>query len=443
MRKSILICCLVVFITGRAYAQTNPDIQAVLDRLDKLEDENHRLEDEIRELRGQLLAAKSTPESAERQSERLDVQENRTAELDQAKVAASQRYPVALTGMLLFNAFRNGNNGGTAEYPTTASLTRGAAVDGATLRQTVIGLNFKGPDLPWGGKASGSVYMDFFSGSTAPNNNLVRLRIATLDLNWKNTIITVGQDKPLISPREPESLAQVGISPLTGAGNLWDWNPQARIEQRFSLGDGMGLKAQAGVYETTENYSGVLPPEYAGTLERSRPSYEGRLEFFAGRNNWRIELAPGYHFGATRVAGYSLASNIASFDWLVRPVSRVEFTGEFFKGQDVAGLGALQGFTVQEPGIANAVHSHGEWGQIALFPASRFSFHVYAGDQSNRASDLIAGGVTRNFVYAGNLIWKLAPNVRAALEASQARTEYYGSILRLNNHYDLALAYLF
>jgi len=31
----------------------------------------------------------------------------------------------------------------------------------------------------------------------------------------------------------------------------------------------------------------------------------------------------------------------------------------------------------------------------------------------------------------------------AALEAAQTRTQYLGSALRLNNHYDLALAYLF
>jgi hypothetical protein len=40
-------------------------------------------------------------------------------------------------------------------------------------------------------------------------------------------------------------------------------------------------------------------------------------------------------------------------------------------------------------------------------------------------------------------MYKLAPNVLAALEAAQVRTEYLSSVLRLNNHYDLALAYLF
>jgi hypothetical protein len=344
--------------------------------------------------------------------------------------------------MLLFNAFRNGNYGGTAQDPPVASLAKSTAVDGGTLRQTVIGLHFNGPDLPGGGKASGSVYMDFFAGSTAPNNNLVRLRIATLDLVWKNTTISVGQDKPIISPREPESLAQVGVSPLTAAGNLWDWNPQARIEQRFAFNDISGLRAQLGVYETTENYPAVLPAEYSGTLERSRPSVEGRFEFFAGKNNWRVELAPGFHFGTTHVDSASIESHIGSFDWLVRPISRLAFSGEVFTGQDVAGLGALQGFTVSDEGV-KPVHTHGEWGQIALFPASRFSFHFYAGAQTNRASDLVVNSVTRNLVYAGNLIWKLAPNVRAAFEASQARTEFYGNMQRLNNHYDLALAYLF
>ena len=40
-------------------------------------------------------------------------------------------------------------------------------------------------------------------------------------------------------------------------------------------------------------------------------------------------------------------------------------------------------------------------------------------------------------------MYKLAPNVIAALEAAHTRTGYLPSLLRLNNHYDLALAYLF
>ena len=245
LKHSLAICSVAVAIAGTfarpAIAQSSPDLQAVLERLDKLEAEKSRLQDQIQELRTDLTTASKTAVSAQSAGpppdERLDVQENRTAELEQSKVGASQRFPVSLTGMLLFNAFENGHYSGTSEYPATAAQSRAAVSDGASLRQTVLGLKFNGPDLPGGGKASGSLYMDFFGGTSAPGNNLLRIRIATLDLTWKNTTISVGQNKPIISPREPTSLAQVGISPLTSAGNLWDWNPQVRIEQRFSLGD--------------------------------------------------------------------------------------------------------------------------------------------------------------------------------------------------------------
>jgi hypothetical protein len=445
LTKSLCLClCLLAVAMPRpAASQTNPDMQKIIQRLDQLEGENHKLLDEIHELRSELSAQNPAQPGTAPADERLAVQESRTAELAQSKVSSSQRFPISLTGMLLFNAFENGRYSGGSEYPVVAGLNSSPATDGATVRQTILGLKFDGPDLPGGGKASGSIYMDFFGGTSSPDNNLLRIRTAALDLTWKNTTVTVGQDKPLISPRDPSSLAQVGVAPLTAAGNLWLWNPQVRVEQRFTFGENTGLKAQAGVYETTETYSTTLPAEYAATLERSRPAYQGRFEFFHGNEHRRIEIAPGFSLGSTHVAGQSVQSRIASLDWLVRPFPLLEFSGEAFNGQDVAGLGALPGFTILPYETVIPVHSHGEWGQIALFPAPRLSFHVYTGEQYNRPSDIPPSGVQRNFVYAGNIMFKLAPNVLAALEAAQTRTQYLGSLLRLNNHYDLALAYLF
>ena len=342
LTKSLCLCLLAVAMPHPAAPQTNPDMQKIIDRLDKLEDENQKLLNEIQELRTELTTAKSAePPVPIPVEERLAVQESRTAELEQSKVSSSQRFPISLTGMLLFNAFTNGRNSGGAEYPETATLSPYPATDGGTVRQTILGLKFNGPDLPGGGKASGSIYMDFFGGTLAPGNNLLRIRTATLDLNWKNTTVTAGQDKPIISPRDPSSFAQVGVSPLTAAGNLWDWNPQVRVEQRFSFGENTGLKAQVGVYETTENYSTTLPFEYSATLERSRPAYQGRFEFFHGNDKRRIEIASGFSLGATHVASQSVQSRIASLDWLFRPFPLLEFSGEAFNGQNVGGLGAL------------------------------------------------------------------------------------------------------
>ncbi len=440
----------VLLLASAAHAQTESALDRILARLDKMEQDNRKLSDEVRSLRDELAILKTPPVSGSEPvtgspplQERIAVQEARADEMSQSKVESSQKSPVAITGMLLFNAFRNGKNAGTSQYPVVAAFNSGPTSSGASLRQTVLGLTFNGPSLPWGGKATGSVYMDFFAGSALPEDHIFHLRVATLDLNWRNTTIMVGQDKPIVAPREPDSLAQVGVSPLTAAGNLWDWQPQARIEQRFRLGENSGLRAQAGIYQTQELDANV-PAAYARTLERARPGYEGRVEFWHKAGVKRFEFAPGYHRSTTHVAGTSVDSRVFTFDGLLRPVQMVEITGALFRGQNVANLGALrQGFLILGPSQARAVHSTGGWAQIAIFPTPKLTFHLYGGQQSNRAADLLASSARRNFVYAGNLMYRLAPNILGSIEISQTRTDYLTQRIRLNNHYDLALAYLF
>src|SRR5205823_10055144 len=143
----------------------------------------------------------------------------------------------------------------------------------ASVRQTIVGLEFRGPTTVWGGKVRGSVYMDFFNPGT---NSAVRLRTGSVEVDWKSRSIMAGLEKPLFNPREPSSLAQVGVSPLTGAGNLWLWLPQIRAEQDFRFGADSGLRAQLGLVQTREigPYTGMVVPEAA------RPGLEGRFEVF-------------------------------------------------------------------------------------------------------------------------------------------------------------------
>jgi len=53
------------------------------------------------------------------------------------------------------------------------------------------------------------------------------------------------------------------------------------------------------------------------------------------------------------------------------------------------------------------------------------------------------GGISRNLGYAANIMYRLGTNVVTGFEASQVRTTYLGIGTRLNQHYDLAIAYLF
>jgi hypothetical protein len=434
-------------------AQEKSEFQQIIERLDRLEQENRSLSDEVRALRAELaahppgepaaaVAGATTPSPP--LEERAAIQERRTDELAQTKVEASQRFPVALTGMALFNAFLNGRASGGQQDPLTASPSDNRSVGGASMRQSIIGLTFHGPQIWGGGQVNGALYMDLWGGSANSLNHLVRLRVATVQIDWKNQSVVVGQDKPLISPREPNSLAQVAFSPLTAAGNLWLWQPQIRFEQRFSFGENAGLRAQASVYQTSEPASSV-PAEYQTTFAAARPALEGRFELWRKfGSGGRIEIAPGFHLSQTHVGGFSIPSDIFSIDWMIQPVSKIQFTGMFFRGENTAGIGGLpQGFTFLSDTKFRAVGAAGGWAQLSFLATKRLTLNAYSGQESNRAADLLMGQITRNFAYAANGIYHLASNVLVSLEASQIHTTFLGFPQRLVNHYDLALAYLF
>src|SRR6185295_8057644 len=80
----------------RAEAQPAPDLQRVIERLDRLENENRELREQVRELREQIRAGSAPSPKLE---ERMEIEERRTAELAQVKVEASQRFPIRITGM--------------------------------------------------------------------------------------------------------------------------------------------------------------------------------------------------------------------------------------------------------------------------------------------------------------------------------------------------------
>jgi hypothetical protein len=70
-------------------------------------------------------------------------------------------------------------------------------------------------------------------------------------------------------------------------------------------------------------------------------------------------------------------------------------------------------------------------------------FHFFSGQQDDRNSDLETGNIGKNVMFGANLYYRLAPNVLLGLEASQLRSVIIGQRTRMNNHYDVALGYLF
>src|SRR5580698_8005221 len=117
MYRSLI--CALFFPSTLLLAQQKSDMQQILDRLERIEQENRNLADEVRALREELAASRtgiappatSTAAPAVAQppapaplAERVDVNEQRISEQAQSKVEAAQKLPITLTGMVLFNS---------------------------------------------------------------------------------------------------------------------------------------------------------------------------------------------------------------------------------------------------------------------------------------------------------------------------------------------------
>ena len=444
---------LLAAVPGALAAQSSEpvDLQRILQRLDLLEQQNRELISEIRSLREQIASAAvapappaaPSPPSAAPIEERVGIAEQRIQDLARTRVESDHHAPVQLTGMVLFNSYLNSEYGGGQQYPVVAAPQDGARSGGASLRQTIVGLRFQAPERVAGAEVTGAAYVDLFGGSGDTLDQLVRLRVASIDFQWKNTTLTVAQDKPIIAPRDPDSLAQVAYSPLTGAGNLWLWRPQARIEQRFAFGDSSGLRAQAGVLETSE--PGNVPSLYSSSVTPGRPAVEARFVFWrrsaAGGN---FEVAPAFHISTSQLLGYSVPSRIASVDWRIPLAPSLTFTGAAFLGENLGVIGGLrQGVMVPYLGAPWPVHGAGGWAQLEYRAGRRLSFHAFGGQEDDRNRDLQTGLIAKNQSYGLNVMYQLVSNVVASFESSVVRTAYIGSPTRLNPHYDLAFAYLF
>ncbi|HZU26838.1 MAG TPA: hypothetical protein VFA04_15030, partial [Bryobacteraceae bacterium] len=350
LRGARTAAALVCILTGGIFlhAQDSADTKQILERLDRLERQNAELIEEVRELRNQLGAGKAT--STQTLADAQAVQQARIDEQAQSKVEAAHKLPIHITGMALFNAF-DLSHSDAGVYYGTVPIYPGRGEAGGTMSQSIIGLEYRDPDAILGARVYGALYMDFF-GNANPSDPYAagrtnssywwpspRLRTGTISMDWASRSVTAGVDKPLIAPSSPDSLAQVGVPPLSGAGNLWLWQPQVRFEQRVRLSDRDKLRLQGELYETRETWW-YVPPEYASTLEPTRPGWEGRFAFEHERDeDLGFQIASGFHVSETHVAGQTVPSHLLTFDGKYAMNRWWSLTGTAFTGENIAGLG--------------------------------------------------------------------------------------------------------
>ena len=418
-------------------------------------------------------AAPRTPEGAvdERLAKVEEEQQLLSAKVDdqyQTKVASASKHRVRLSGMALLNVFGTRGSVDNQDLPTLARPRN--ALDsngnfGATVRQSLLGLEIFGPELA-GAKSSGDLQFDFFGGF--PNTldgvstGLARLRTARFRLDWPHTSLVAGQDAPFFSPLSPTSLASFGLPALAYSGNLWTWTPQIRVEDILRFTRDSSLIVQAGVLDPLTGelpYSQFYRTPQAG--ERNRhPAYAMRVGWTYG--GWAAPLtfgAGGYYARQNWGFGRTVDSWAGTADWSVPLGGRFSLTGEFYRGRALGGLGGSLGRSVVFSGPLGdpnssvlGLDSVGGWAQLKFRPTEKLEFNGTAGGDSTLASDLrrfaqpqsyIDPSVARNRSTSINAIYHVRSNLLFSAEYRHLRTDEIYAARYTADHINLGVGVLF
>jgi regulator of replication initiation timing len=376
---------------------------------------------ESAELRRELESLRTAPAGQQGQAvaqnvplnQRMAAVEETTQILDseirsqyQTKIESASKYRVRFSGLALLNLFHNGGLVDNLDFPTYAIPHNPYNPDssfGATLRQSELGLEVFGPELA-GAKTSAEIQMDFGGGSPSAaldgfNTGLMRLRTANMRLDWEHTSLIIGQDGLFISPLSPTSFASLAIPSLGYSGNLWAWTPQLRVEHKFDLSDGQNVSVQAGILDnvTGEPSYGTHRQPQAGQLS-GQPAYAARLAWNKDVNGRPISFgASGYYSRQNWGFDWNVDGWEASADWRVPIASKVELSGEFYRGRAVGGLGGGIGQSILYSGNPlnpasdfRGVNSAGGWSQIKFSATSRLEFNGAFGVDDPYSADVHA-----------------------------------------------------
>jgi hypothetical protein len=403
-------------------AQLNRELQQTHSELADSKRQIEQLRQSLEELRQQVQSGHPADSPAEASGEPpaatadqdADFLAAKVNELHQDKVESVSKYPVKLSGLVLFNSYWNKGIVDVQDLPSLAlppSLGEPSPGIGATLRQTILGVDVLGPKLI-GAQTSADVEVDFAGGSPTTDfgvaAGLLRLRTAKVNLAWENTSLTIGQDSLFFSPLSPTSYATMLEPALSWSGNLWVWTPGVYATHRTALSDASSLVLQGGFLDPLTEGIPVFQGRDPTAGEATRvPAVAGRIAFERTKDV-RLPFTigfGGYHARQQYQTFPGIASWALTSDFKLGLGEHLQLSGEFYNGQAVGGLGGGIWASVvfpesDEPHSAiHPLRSTGGWGQLKLTPAPRFEINSVFGQDENYGQDLRV--FPASFTYSG------------------------------------------
>ena len=326
----------------------------------------------------------------------------KVAELHQDKVESASKYPVKLSGLILFNSYWNNGVVDIQDLPSMALPKFPGAPNpgvGATLRQTMLGVDANGPKV-FGAQTSAGVEIDFGGGNPTTSYGvtagLLRLRTANVSLDWKNTSLSFGQEALFFSPLSPTSYATVMEPAMSWSGNLWAWTPAIDVSHRIVLSDTSALVVQGGVMDPLTEEVPVFQGRNPTAGEATRaPAIAGRVAFDSKSEKYPFTVGfGGYRANQQYQAFPTVGSWTLNGDIKAGLGKHAEISGEWYTGHAVGGLGGgiWESVVYPEPvGPYSAMHplrSTGGWMQLKVRPTSHYEINAAFGQDGNFGKDL-------------------------------------------------------
>jgi hypothetical protein len=412
----------------------------------------------------------SSPDRGTKSEEDQQLIDGKLNDLYQTKVESGSKYRLRLSGIVLLNMYDNRGTVDNQDFPLIAESAQtqplyvSPSTFGGTLRQSQVKVQAFGPDIA-GARTSADLQFDFAGEfATAPNGvsmGMVRLRTGTIRLDWANTSIVAGQDRLFIMPLAPTSLATLATPALSYAGNLWSWTPQVRIEHRIALSEVSNLSFQAGILDSL---TGDIPVEqydrYPSWGEESgQPAYATRIALSHRTFGQSLTVGFGGYYGRQNWGFNRNVDGWAGTTDVTLPLGKLlEFTGEFYRGRAVAGLGGgigqsilFSGSFIDPAATFKGLDSMGGWAQLKFKPKSNFEINGAIGLDNPFASELrrytsnpvYVGSYSRNLSPLVNFIYQVRSDVLFSTEYRRLQTSVLDGGSNSVNHINLSLGYIF
>ena len=409
-----------------------------------------------------------TEDRLARVEEDVALANSKIEEQSQTKVESSSKYRVRLTGLALFNLFTNRGTVDNQDLPQIATppgVLDSSGTFGGTVRQSQIGLDAFGPDVA-GARTSAEIRFDFaggfLEGPNGSNMGLVRLRTGTVRFDWEDTSVVAGQDYLFFSPLTPTSFASLAIPALSYSGNLWGWTPQVRVEHRFHVSEGSFVLLQGGILEgLSGDYPGQTYQRAPTHAELSgQPAYAVRVAWSQPAFGQNIVAGAGGYYGRQSFGfGRNVDGWAGTADLTVPLGQFVEFTGQFYRGRAVGGLGGgigqdalWNGLLVDPLTEVYGLDSIGGWAQLKVKPARKFEINGAVGIDNPFSSELrqfvgnplySSGLFSKNLTPFVNFIYRPRSDLIFSLEYRHLKTYTLDSYANTANHISLNVGYIF